>query len=82
MQRIDSYEKATAEIGSREELIHLLSRAAGLEHNLACVYLFTAFSLKANSQEGDLTSDEATIHLRKEQQANSSSCASVLHHPS
>jgi CDGSH-type Zn-finger protein len=61
MQQISPSEALSSDIGSREELIYLLSRAAELEHNLACIYLFTAFSLKATVNEGDLTDDEATM---------------------
>jgi rubrerythrin len=37
---------------NREELIFLLSEAAELEHSLLCSYLFTAFSLKSEPEEG------------------------------
>ena len=36
----------------REDLIFLLNQAAELEHGLACTYLFGAFSLKADRDEG------------------------------
>lgn len=41
-----------APVDSREELIYLLSRASELEHGLACVYLFAAYSLKDDTSEG------------------------------
>jgi hypothetical protein len=44
-----------APVTSREELIYLLSRASELEHGLACVYLFAAYSLKNDISEGGLT---------------------------
>jgi CDGSH-type Zn-finger protein/ferredoxin len=47
-----------AEVESREELIYLLSRASELEHDLACTYLFAAYSLKSDLFEGGMTSDE------------------------
>ena len=39
-------------IESRQELLYLLSEAAELEHLLACSYLFAAYSLKTNDDEG------------------------------
>jgi CDGSH-type Zn-finger protein/ferredoxin len=47
-----------AEVDSREELIYLLSRASELEHDLACMYLYAAYSLKSDLAEGGMTSDE------------------------
>ena len=46
-----------AEVTSREELIYLLSQACELEHNVACIYLFAAYSLKSDAAEGGLTPD-------------------------
>lgn len=43
-----------APVNTREELIYLLSRASEIEHGLACVYLFAAYSLKSDSSEGGL----------------------------
>ena len=37
---------------SREQLIHLLTEAAELEHNILCSYLYAAFSLKSGIEEG------------------------------
>ena len=48
-----------AAVRSREELLYLLSRAAELEHGLACVYLYAAHSLKSDAAEGGLTEGEA-----------------------
>jgi hypothetical protein len=50
-----------AAVNTREELIYLLSRASELEHGLACVYLFAAYSLKRDASEGDLTDDQAAM---------------------
>lgn len=50
-----------AAVTTREELIYLLSRASELEHGLACVYLFAAYSLKGDAAEGGLTPSEATM---------------------
>jgi hypothetical protein len=41
-----------ATIRSREHLLHVLAEAAELEHNLLCSYLYAAFSLKRNGDEG------------------------------
>jgi hypothetical protein len=37
---------------TREQLIHLLTEAAELEHNILCSYLYAAFSLKSGVEEG------------------------------
>jgi CDGSH-type Zn-finger protein/truncated hemoglobin YjbI len=50
-----------APIKTREELISLLSRAAELEHGLACVCLFAAYSLKNDVSEGGLTDIQADL---------------------
>ncbi len=50
-----------APVTTREELIYLLSRASELEHNLACVYLYAAHSLKSDVEEGGLTVDQARM---------------------
>src|SRR5215510_842201 len=44
-------------IEHREALIYMLCEAAELEHGLMCQYLFAAFSLKQNPEEG-LTAEE------------------------
>jgi hypothetical protein len=38
-------------IDTREELLNALCDAAELEHNLACLYLFAAFSIKDSAEE-------------------------------
>jgi hypothetical protein len=43
---------------SREQLIHMLTEAAEIEHNLLCSYLYAVFSLKRAGEPG-LTSDQA-----------------------
>lgn len=53
-----------APIGSREELVFLLSMGAELEHGLACLYLFTAFSLKRDLAEGGMTEDQLKLAKR------------------
>jgi CDGSH-type Zn-finger protein len=50
-----------APVRTREELIYLLSRACELEHGVACIYLFAAYSLKADSGEGGLTQTQAEL---------------------
>lgn len=39
-------------IETREHLIHLLTEAAQIEHNLLCSYLYAAFSLKRAGEPG------------------------------
>ncbi len=48
-------------VTTREELIYLLSRASELEHGLACIYLFAAYSLKNDATEGGMTDQQATM---------------------
>lgn len=50
-----------APVRSREELIYLLTLAAELEHGLACIYLFAAYSLKSDVGEGGMTDEQAEI---------------------
>src|SRR5712691_338954 len=50
-----------APVTTREELIYLLSRAAELEHGLACIYLFAAYSLKNDVSEGGMTDEQADM---------------------
>jgi len=50
-----------APVKTREELISLLSRAAELEHSLACVCLFAAYSLKNDVSERGLTDAQAEM---------------------
>lgn len=39
-------------IETREHLIHLLTEAVQIEHNLLCSYLYAAFSLKRAGEPG------------------------------
>jgi hypothetical protein len=48
-----------APVETREELIYLLSRACELEHGVACIYLFAAYSLKSDPSEGGITAAQA-----------------------
>jgi hypothetical protein len=48
-------------VTTREELIYLLTRAAELEHGLACIYLFAAYSLKNDVSEGGMTDEQAEM---------------------
>jgi CDGSH-type Zn-finger protein len=50
-----------APVTTREELVFLLSRASELEHGLACLYLFAAYSLKNDTSEGGLTEAQAKM---------------------
>ena len=45
---------------TREQLIHLLTEAAEVEHNILCSYLYAAFSMKRGTKEG-LTEREAEV---------------------
>jgi hypothetical protein len=44
----------------REHLIHLLTEAAEVEHNILCSYLYAVFSMKVGPEEG-LTEYEAQV---------------------
>jgi len=48
-------------VTTREELIYLLSRACELEHGLACIYLFAAYSLKNDASEGGMTAAQTDM---------------------
>lgn len=45
----------------REQLIHVLTEAAEIEHNLLCSYLYAAFSLKRGAQEGLSPAEDAAV---------------------
>src|SRR5690349_13729471 len=51
-------------VTTREELLPLLTRAFALEHELACVYFFSACSLKNDASEGALTEEQAAMVRR------------------
>ena len=36
----------------RDRLVHLLTEAAEIGHNLQCSYLYAAFSLKRDTEDG------------------------------
>jgi hypothetical protein len=53
-------------IETREHLIHVLTEAAQIEHNLLCSYLYAAFSLKRSGDRGlGAAQGEAVEHWRK-----------------
>ena len=53
-------------IETREHLIHVLTEAAQIEHNLLCSYLYAAFSLKRAGEPGlDARQEEAVERWRK-----------------
>ena len=53
-------------IQTREHLIHVLTEAAEVEHNLLCAYLYATFSLKRAGEEGLTPAQgEAVEHWRK-----------------
>lgn len=45
----------------REQLIHVLTEAAEIEHNLLCSYLYAAFSLKHGEAEGLTAAETAAV---------------------
>jgi hypothetical protein len=53
-------------IDSREQLIDVLTEAAGVEHNLLCSYLYAGFSLKG---EAEIKKGEAEIKRAKRARA-------------
>ena len=68
-----------APVTSREELIYLLTRASELEHGLACVYLFAAYSLKNDVSEGGLTPAQAEMVRRWKRSLSSVAVEEMLH---
>ncbi len=62
----------------REELIFQLSEASELEHGLCCCYLFAAFSLKRNADEG-LTPTEHEALVRWERVISGVAVQEMLH---
>jgi CDGSH-type Zn-finger protein/uncharacterized Fe-S cluster protein YjdI len=48
-------------IDSREQLLGMLAEAAEIEHNLMCCYLYAAFSLKQDADEGLSTDELAAV---------------------
>jgi len=72
-------EHAIKEVESREELIYLLSRASELEHGLACVYLYAAYSLKSNLEEGGMTDDQLLMVKTWKRQLAAVAVEEMLH---
>lgn len=54
-------ERVRAPTRTREQLIHLLTVAAELEHGLSCAYLFAAWSLETDAAEGGLTAEQVPL---------------------
>lgn len=52
---------------TRRDLLHLLSQAAELEHSLTCQYLFTAFSLKQDTDPGPSDAQQEKIQRWRKQ---------------
>lgn len=48
-------------LGGRTQLFHLLAEAAEVEHTLMCTYLYAAFSLKSEPDEGVTAEELAAI---------------------
>ena len=54
---------APVRIENRAQLIYLLTEAAELEHGIMCCYLFAAFSIKRDVEEG-ITEEQLGIVRR------------------
>jgi CDGSH-type Zn-finger protein/truncated hemoglobin YjbI len=65
-------------IEHREALIYMLCEAAELEHGIMCQYLFAAFSLKQNEQEG-LSGTELDAVQRWRKQVSHVAAQEMLH---
>jgi CDGSH-type Zn-finger protein/uncharacterized Fe-S cluster protein YjdI len=48
-------------VRTREDVLYLLAEASEIEHNLMCCYLYAAFSLKREGEEGISAQDAALI---------------------
>lgn len=68
-----------APVRTREELIYLLSRASELEHDLACVYLYAAYSLKLDASEGGLTPEQGSMAYGWKRRLASVAVEEMLH---
>src|SRR3989304_5515373 len=68
-----------APVRTREELIYLLSRACELEHGVACVYLFAAYSLKSHPDEGGINAAQAETVKRWKRRLVAVSVEEMLH---
>lgn len=54
---------APVRIENRAQLIYLLTEAAELEHGIMCCYLFSAFSIKKDLEEG-ITEEQLAVARR------------------
>src|SRR6266566_4057580 len=66
-------------VTTREGLISLLARAAELEHEVACAYLFAAYSLKQDASEGGLTEEQAGMVRRWRRSLSAGAVDRMLH---
>ena len=53
--------KTPERVRTRQDLLYLLTQAAELEHSLCCQYLFAAFTLKEQGEEGVTDAQAAVI---------------------
>ena len=65
-------------IEHREALIYMLCEAAELEHGIMCQYLFAAFSMKQDADEG-LTDDQVATVRRWREQISHVAAQEMLH---
>ncbi|MGH3299838.1 MAG: ferritin-like domain-containing protein, partial [Trebonia sp.] len=65
-------------IEHREALIYMLCEAAELEHGIMCQYLFAAFSIKQNADEG-LTDDQVAAVRRWRERISRVAVQEMLH---
>jgi CDGSH-type Zn-finger protein len=79
MPSVSSTQERIAPVTTREELVFLLSRASELEHGLACLYLFAAYSLKSDASEGGLTDDQAKMARNWKRQLAHVAVEEMLH---
>src|ERR1700724_1821203 len=68
-----------APVNTREHLIFLLNRASELEHGLACVYLFAAYSLKYEASEGGMSDDQVQMVRRWKRRLAAVAVEEMLH---
>jgi rubrerythrin len=54
----------TDNLGRRQELVELLARAAQIEHDVLCQYLFAAFTMKQRHEEGGVTYEQLELMRR------------------
>jgi len=62
---MDDSRVSTTTSSSREYLVHLLTEAAEIEHNLLCSYLYAAFSLKSVNESLSPTESSAVSEWRE-----------------